>query len=161
MQPRLEYEKYGIDMLKGLRIIEKAVSEANLDRRMLHLVKMRASQINGCGWCLDMHSKEAILDGESVQRIALLSAWWECPQFSDAEKAALAWTERVTLIGEAREDDHIYEELLKHFSQDQIVSLTWAIIAINSWNRLNVSFKTVPGTYEPKKREAAKSTQTA
>jgi alkylhydroperoxidase family enzyme len=102
-----------------------------------------------------MHSKDAILDGETVQRIALLSAWWECPQYSEKEKAALAWTERVTMISDARDDDPVYEDLQKFFTEGEIVALTWAIIAINSWNRLNVAFRTVPGTYDPGKRKAS------
>ena len=148
----MNYNKYGKEMLSSLRRLEKSISASGLDSRLLHLVKMRASQLNGCGWCLDMHSKDALLDGESMQRIVLLSAWWESPQFTDKEKAALAWTERVTLISENREDREIYENLKKYFPAQQIVSLTWAILAINSWNRLNVAFKTVPGTYKPKRR---------
>jgi AhpD family alkylhydroperoxidase len=152
MEQRVNYNKYGKEMLSSLRRLEKSISASGLDSRLLHLVKMRASQLNGCGWCLDMHSKDALLDGESMQRIVLLSAWWESPQFTDKEKAALAWTERVTLISENREDREIYENLKKYFPAQQIVSLTWAILAINSWNRLNVAFKTVPGTYKPKRR---------
>ena len=148
----MNYNKYGKEMLSSLRRLEKSISASGLDSRLLHLVKMRASQLNGCVWCLDMHSKDALLDGESMQRIVLLSAWWESPQFTDKEKAALAWTERVTLISENREDREIYENLKKYFPAQQIVSLTWAILAINSWNRLNVAFKTVPGTYKPKRR---------
>lgn len=153
MGPRLDYQKYAPEMLRALGTIEKAVSESGIDHRLLHLIKMRASQLNGCGWCLDMHSKDAILDGETVQRIALLSAWWDCPQYTEKEKAALAWTERMTLISATREDDDLFGNLKKFFSEEQIVILTWAIIAINSWNRLNVSFKTIPGTYEPKRKK--------
>lgn len=155
MAQRIDYSRYAPAMLSSLHAMEKAISESEIDRKLLHLVKMRASQINGCGWCLDMHSKDAILDGETVQRIALLSAWWECPQYSDKEKAALAWTERVTMISDARDDDPVYEDLQKFFTEGEIVALTWAIIAINSWNRLNVAFRTVPGTYDPGKRKAS------
>jgi AhpD family alkylhydroperoxidase len=151
VESRLDYSRFAPKILRSLNSIEKAISESGIDRKLLHLIKMRASQINGCGWCLDMHSKDALLEGESVQRIVLLSAWWECPQYTEEEKAALAWTERVTLIAEKRGDDEIYENLLKHFTEEQIVVLTWAIIAINAWNRLNVSFKTIPGTYEPRR----------
>lgn len=101
-----------------------------------------------------MHSKDALLDGETVQRIALLSAWWDCPQYTDEEKAALEWTERVTFISKIRDDDKLYENLKKFFTEEQIVILTWAIITINSWNRLNISFKTVPGTYEPNRKKS-------
>ena len=155
MAQRIDYSRYAPAMLGSLHAMEKAISESEIDRKLLHLVKMRASQINGCGWCLDMHSKDAILDGETVQRMALLSAWWECPQYSDKEKAALAWTERVTMISDARDDDPVYEDLQKFFTEGEIVALTWAIIAINSWNRLNVAFRTVPGTYDPGKRKAS------
>jgi AhpD family alkylhydroperoxidase len=151
VESRLDYSRFAPKILRSLNSIEKAISESGIDRKLLHLIKMRASQINGCGWCLDMHSKDALLEGESVQRIVLLSAWWECPQYTEEEKAALAWTERVTLIAEKRGDDEIYENLLKHFTEEQIVVLTWAVIAINAWNRLNVSFKTIPGTYEPRR----------
>ncbi|MCL5789721.1 MAG: carboxymuconolactone decarboxylase family protein [Candidatus Thermoplasmatota archaeon] len=153
MEPRLNYSKYGKEMLSSLTSLEKSISSSGLNPVLLNLVKMRASQLNGCGWCLDMHSKEALLEGESLQRIVLLSAWWESPQFTNKEKAALAWTERVTLISDSREDNDIFENLKKHFSTQQIVALTWAILAINSWNRLNVAFKAIPGTYEPKQRK--------
>lgn len=103
-----------------------------------------------------MHSKDAILDGETVQRIALLSAWWDCPQYTEREKAALAWTEAVTLVSESSEDNAAYDALLKHFSPEQVVILTWSIIAINCWNRLNVAFKTVPGSYDPGKQNDEK-----
>ena len=154
MEPRIDYTRYSPEMLRALRSLEKGISRSGLNSRLLHLVKMRASQLNGCGWCLDMHSKDSILEAETVQRLVLLDAWWECPQYTDKEKAALAWTERVTNISEWRDDDAIYANLRKHFSQEQIVNLTWAIVAINSWNRLNVALKTVPGTYEPPQRKS-------
>ena len=156
MEPRLEYGKFAPEMLRSLRLLEREISASGFDHRLLHLVKIRASQLNGCGWCLDMHSKDALLDGETVQRIALLSAWWECPQYTGKERAALAWTEAVTLVSESRDNDAYYDDLLKHFSPEQIVILTWAIIAINSWNRLDVAFKTVPGSYDPGKQNIKK-----
>ncbi len=155
MEPRLNYGSFSPEILRSLHTMEKAISKSGMDNRLLHLIKMRASQLNGCGWCLDMHSKDALLDGETVQRIALLSAWWECPQYTEKEKAALAWTERITLISNTRDDSDIYKNLQKFFSDEEIVVLTWAIIAINSWNRLNVSFKTIPGTYEAKKKSTS------
>jgi AhpD family alkylhydroperoxidase len=121
MGPRLDYQKYAPEMLRALGTIEKAVSESGIVHRLLPLINMVVSQQNGCGWCLDMHSKDAILGGETVQRIALFSAWWYCPQYTEKEKAALAWTERVTLISATREDDELYGNL-KKFSQKNRLS---------------------------------------
>ena len=116
---------------------------------MLELVKLRASQINGCATCLDMHFKDARARGESEQRIYLLDAWRESPFFSERERAALAWTEAVTLVAESRVPDAVYEEVRRQFSDDELLALTMAVITINAWNRLNVALRTVAGTYQP------------
>jgi AhpD family alkylhydroperoxidase len=110
---------------------------------------MRASQINGCAYCLDMHWKDAIKLGETEQRLYSLPAWKECPYYTDAERAALAYTEAVTKIPDTDVSDEVYNELSKHFNKAQIADITMAIIAINSWNRLNVAFRTIPGDYKP------------
>jgi AhpD family alkylhydroperoxidase len=114
-------------------------------------MKIRASQINGCAFCLDMHSKDARVAGETEQRLYALSAWRETPFFSERERAALAWTETVTRISENHVSDEAYESVRQHFSEKELVDLTLAIVAINGWNRLAISFRTVPGSYQPSK----------
>jgi AhpD family alkylhydroperoxidase len=115
-------------------------------------VKMRASQINGCAFCLDMHSKDARAAGETEQRLYALDAWRETPFFTDRERAALAWTEAVTRVSETHVPDEIYETVRQHFTEKELVDLTLAIVAINGWNRLAISFRSVPGSYQPSKR---------
>jgi AhpD family alkylhydroperoxidase len=123
------------------------VRSSGLEASLLELVKTRASQINGCAWCLDMHTKDARARGETEQRLYLLSAWRECTCYSDRERAALAWTEAVTQIAVAGVPDALYEEVRRHFDEKAIVDLTLAIIAINGWNRMNVAFRTEVGGY--------------
>ena len=112
-------------------------------------MKLRASQINGCANCLDMHTKDARARGESEQRLYLLDAWRESPFYSERERAALAWTEAVTLVAESRVPDAVYEEARRQFSDDELLALTMAVATINAWNRLNVALRTVPGRYQP------------
>ncbi len=128
------------------------MNSTGLETSLLHLVKTRASQINGCAWCLDMHTKDARADGETEQRLYALSAWRETPFYTSRERAALAWTESVTLVSQTDVPDQVYEEARKQFSEKELVDLTMAVIAINGWNRLNVAFRTVPGTYQPSKQ---------
>ena len=116
----------------------------------MELVRMRASQINGCAYCLDMHSKDARAEGETEQRLYTLSAWRETPFFTDRERAALDWTEALTLITEGHAADEVYETVKQQFSDEELVNLTVAIIAINGWNRLAIGFRNVPGEYQPK-----------
>lgn len=122
---------------------------SRLETSLLHLVRMRASQINGCAYCLDMHSKDARAEGETEQRLYCLPAWRETPFYTDRERAALAWTEAVTKITEGHVPDEIFEEARKHFSQDELAHLTLAIVAINGWNRFSIAFRAVPGAYRP------------
>jgi AhpD family alkylhydroperoxidase len=124
-------------------------AHCGLEPALLDLVKMRASQINGCAYCLDMHTKDARARGESEQRLYLLAAWRESPFYSERERAALAWTEAVTLVAESRVPDAIYEEVRRQFNDDELLALTMAVVAINAWNRLNVALRTVPGRYQP------------
>ena len=124
-------------------------AHAGLEHSLRDLVKLRASQINGCASCLDMHSKEARARGESEQRLSLLDAWRESPFYSERERAALAWTEAVTLVAESRVPEAVYEEVRQHFSDDELLALTMAVVTINAFNRLNVALRTVPGTYQP------------
>ena len=130
--------------------LQKYVNAAPLDHKMMELVKMRASQINGCAYCLDMHSKDARAAGETEARLHVLAAWHEAPFYTDRERAALAWTEAVTLVADTHVPDEAYEEARKHFSEKELVDLTLAIVTINGWNRLCVAFRVPPGTYKPK-----------
>ena len=127
--------------------LEKYVSSSGLEQGLLNLVKIRASQINGCAWCLDMHTKEARAAGETEQRIYCLPAWRETPFYTSRERAALSWTEAVTLVASKGVTDEVYQEARKQFSEKELVDLTLAVVAINGWNRFNVAFRTVPGDY--------------
>jgi AhpD family alkylhydroperoxidase len=130
--------------------LEMYVRKCGLEMPLLELIKTRASQLNGCAYCIDMHTKDARAHGETEQRLYALSAWRETPFFTDRERAALGWTEAVTLVGESHVPDDVFEETRRHFSDEELVNLTMAIVTINGWNRLSVAFRTVPGTYEPK-----------
>ena len=125
------------------------LDQSGLEESLLELVRTRASQINGCAYCLDMHIKDARARGESEQRLYLLDAWRECPIYSERERAALLWTEAVTLIADDRVPDAVYEEVRKSFSDNELLALTMAVIAINAWNRLNIALRTGPGAYQP------------
>jgi AhpD family alkylhydroperoxidase len=122
---------------------------------LLELVKMRASQINGCAYCLDMHSKDARAKGESEQRLYALNAWRETPFYSERERAALGWAEALTLVTQGHVPDEVFEEARKHFSEEELMNLSVAIVAINGWNRLAIAFRAVPGAYQPAARGGA------
>ncbi len=155
MKPRLEYRKVAPGVVGAILGLGKYVRSSGLDPSLVNLVDIRASQINGCAWCLDMHTKDARAAGESEQRVYALSAWRETPFYTVRERAALAWTEAVTLVSEGNVPDEVYEEARKNFTEKELVDLTMAVIAINCWNRLNVAFKTVPGDYQPKQHIAS------
>lgn len=125
------------------------VRRCGLEHTLLELVKLRASQINGCAHCIDMHTKELRADGESEQRLYLLNAWRESPFYSDRERAALAWTEVLTLLTDGHVPDGVYDIARTQFSEEELVNLTMAVVAINGANRLNIAFRTVPGSYRP------------
>ena len=125
------------------------LTQAGLEESLLGLVQMRASQINGCANCLDMHVKDARARGESEQRLYLLAAWRECPFYSERERAALRWTEAVTLVADGQVPDAVYEEVRTSFSDDELLALTMAVITINAWNRLSIGLRVVPGWYQP------------
>src|SRR5262249_8447501 len=127
--------------------LERQIRHAGFDSKLLDLVRMRASQINGCAYCLDMHSKDARASGETEQRLYGLDAWRETPYYSARERAALEWTEAVTLVAESHVPDDVFERARAQFSEDELVHLTLAIVAINGWNRLNIAARTVPGDY--------------
>ncbi len=146
---RLNYAEVGPDALKAMLGLEKYVIGSGLERPLYELIKIRASQINGCAYCIDMHTKDARKAGETEQRIYALNAWRETPFYTERERAALAWTEELTLISENDVSDDLYERVGEHFTEQERVALTMAIIAINGWNRLAISFRTVPGSYVP------------
>lgn len=147
MKVRLDPHKAAPEAMKALLALQTHVNASKLEQDLLELVKYRASQINGCAWCMDMHAKDARAGGESEQRIYLLSAWRECPFYSERERTALAWTEAVTLLADGSISDQVFAEASAEFSEAELVELTMAIIAINGWNRINVAFRAVPGTY--------------
>lgn len=149
MKERLNYAEIAPGALKGMYELEKYVRESELERPLYELVKIRASQINGCAYCIDMHTKDARKAGETEQRIYALSAWRETPFYTERERAALAWTEALTLLSENDVPDALYEATREYFSEEEMVALTMAVVAINGWNRLAVSFRKVPGSYNP------------
>jgi len=149
MKERLNYAKVSPDALKAMRELEKYVAASGLERSLYELVKTRASQINGCAYCIDMHTKDARKAGETEQRLYALSAWRETPFFTDRERAALEWTEALTLISKNDAPDSLYDSVRKYFDEKEMVALSMAIVAINGWNRLAICFRSVPGSYNP------------
>lgn len=152
MQPRIEYTKVAPGVMKAMRGLENYLAECGLEPSLLDLVRTRTSQINGCAYCIDMHTKDARARGESEQRLYALDAWREAPYYTERERAALTWTEAVTLITTGHVPDAVYEEVRQHLSEEELVNLTLAVVAINGWNRFAISFRTVPGTYQPAHR---------
>ena len=150
MNPRLDFTKYINSGLGKAMLNLSAETAAKLDRSLFGLVEIRASQINGCAYCLDMHTKDARAAGETEQRIYALSAWRETPFFTDRERAALEWTEAVTRLADRQVSDELHRRVSAHFTDDELVALTFGVVVINCWNRLAVSFGAVPGSYQPK-----------
>lgn len=148
MKTRMDYKTISPAGIKALWGLENYVHHCDLESSLLELVKTRASQINGCAFCLDMHTKDARAQGETEQRLYTLSAWHETPFFSERERAALAWTEAVTRVADSHVPDEVFESVRKHFSEKELVDLTLAIVAINGWNRLAISFRAEAGTYQ-------------
>jgi AhpD family alkylhydroperoxidase len=148
MEPRLNFAQLAPEAQHAMFALGKYLTKCGLESKLLELVKTRASQINGCAYCLDMHTIDARAAGETEQRLYTLSAWRDTPFFTDRERAALAWTEAVTLVSEGGVSDAIYEEARKQFSDKELVDLTWAVAAINAWNRISISFHAVPGQYK-------------
>lgn len=150
MKERLNYQKVAPEALKPMIELEKYVATSGLERSLYELVKTRASQINGCAYCLDMHTKDARKAGETEQRLYVLSAWRETSFYTPRKRAALAWTEAVTQISHEGVSEELFKVTSQHFEEKELVALTMAIVAINGWNRLAISFGTIPGSYEPK-----------
>ncbi|WP_043366626.1 carboxymuconolactone decarboxylase family protein [Belnapia sp. F-4-1] len=144
MTPRLNYFAAAPKLLQAMMALEKAVISSGLEHGLIELVKTRASQINGCAFCIDMHTRDALKAGESPTRLFLLDAWREAPHYTDRERAALAWTEALTLVAETHAPDEAYEGLRFHFSDEEIVQLSVLIGTINAWNRLAIGFRSVP-----------------
>jgi AhpD family alkylhydroperoxidase len=147
MKARIDLMRINPGVIQSMLGLERQIRKAGFDHTLLDLVRMRASQINGCAYCLDMHSKDARAKGETEQRLYGLDAWRETPYYSERERAALEWTEAITLVAETHAPDDVYERAREQFSEDELVHLTLAIVAINGWNRLNVAARTVPGGY--------------
>lgn len=149
IKKRLNYAEVAPKALRGMLELEKFVHSSDMEKSLFELVKMRVSQINRCAYCLDMHSKDARKGGETEQRLYTLPAWRETPFFSERERAALEWAEELTLISQSEVSDELYEKMLEHFTDEELVTLTMAIVAINGWNRLGISFRAEAGTYQP------------
>ena len=150
MQPRIEHTEVAPAGMSAMLGLENYVRQRGLDPALLELVKLRASQINRCAYCVDMYIKDLRSRGEPEQRLYAVVVWRETPFFSALERAALAWTEAVTKVSQDHASDEVYQSTLQYFSEKELRDLTLAIIAINGWNRLAISFLTVAGTYQPK-----------
>jgi AhpD family alkylhydroperoxidase len=150
MQPRIDFTKQLSSGLGRAMFALSTETESRIERTLFELVKIRASQINECAYCIDMHTKDARLAGETEQRIYALSAWRETPFFNERERAALEYTEAVTRIGESHVPDDLFERVTAQFTEDEIVALTFAVVVINSWNRFAISFRAPVGTYQPR-----------
>jgi len=151
MKPRMNYFQTAPETVNALLALEKQVTSSGLEQSLIELVKIRASQINGCAYCIHMHTQDARKHGETEQRLYLLNAWREAPVYTERERAALAWTEAVTLISETHAPDDVYEQVRAQFSEAETVNLTMLVATINAWNRLAISFRSVP----PVKAKAA------
>jgi AhpD family alkylhydroperoxidase len=149
MTPRIDLTKYMSSGLARSMFALSSETAARVEPRLFELIKIRASQLNGCAYCIDMHTKDARNAGETEQRIYALSAWRETPFFTDRERAALEWTEAVTRVGESHVPDELFERVSRQFDEAELVALTFGVIVINSWNRLSISFRPPVGSYQP------------
>jgi AhpD family alkylhydroperoxidase len=152
--PRIDYRQFSQPALQAMLALEQYLTGCGFDHKFMHLLKLRASQINGCAYCIDMHSIDARAAGETEQRLYALDAWRETPFFDDRERAALAWIEAVTLVSQSHVPDAVYDEARKHFSEKEIVDLTYLASTINAWNRIAVSMRAVPGRYKARAHTA-------
>ncbi|HEU4414747.1 MAG TPA: carboxymuconolactone decarboxylase family protein [Candidatus Angelobacter sp.] len=149
MESRINYVKAAPGVFKAMLDVGHYLLECGLEEPLLNLVNLRASQINGCAYCLDMHWKDLRAEGENEQRLYSLDAWRESPYYTDRERAALEWTEAVTLVTDGHVPDEVYERARQQFDEKQLADLTLAVVSINGWNRLNIASRTVPGSYQP------------
>jgi len=148
MEPRINFYTAAPGATKAMRDLEHYINQSGLEPSLRELIKTRASQINGCAYCIDMHTKDARAAGESEQRLYALNAWRETPFYTERERAALEWTETITLIGDGHAPDEVFFRVRQYFGEEELVNLTLAIIAINGWNRLAIAFRSVPGSYK-------------
>ncbi len=153
--PRLSYRNVAGEALRAMGALERYLQACSLDKKLLDLVRLRVSQINGCAHCIDMHWKDLRAVGESEQRLSGLDAWRESPYYDERERAALTWAEAVTLIAETHANDAIFEAVRAQFNEQELIDLTWAIAAINTWNRLAISMCAEAGKYRPPPRPPA------
>jgi AhpD family alkylhydroperoxidase len=154
MKTRLNYGQIAPGVYDAMDPLDQYVQSCGLERTLIFLIQLRVSQINGCGYCLDMHWKDLRASGENEQRLYSLDAWRECPYYSQRERAALAWAEAVTRVTEGHVPDGVYNEARGHFGEKELADLTLAVAAINAWNRLSIAARLSPGTYEPAKAGA-------
>jgi AhpD family alkylhydroperoxidase len=140
----MNFQQAAPDTVKALIALETQIQSSGLEQSLIELVKTRASQINGCAYCINMHTQDARKHGETEQRLYLLNAWREAPAYTDRERAALAWTEAVTLISDTHAPDDLYNEVRAHFSDAETANLTMLIATINAWNRLAIAFRAIP-----------------
>jgi len=157
MEPRIEYAKVAPGAVQAMQALEGYIRQSGLEPDIFELVRVRASQINGCAFCIDMHTKEARAAGESEQRLYALDVWRETPFFSEREQAALEWTEAVTRVSERHVPDEVYERAREQFTEKELVELTMAVVATNGWNRLAISTRAVPGSYQPRREHSGVS----
>jgi len=162
MERRIDYTRVTPGVMHAMLGLENYLAGCGLEPELMDLVKLRASQMNGCAYCIDMHWKDLRGEGENEQRLYGLDAWAESPYYTDRERAALAWTEAVTRLADGHVPDQVFEEARRHFHEAELANLTLCIVAINGWNRLNVAFRAPAGTYQraqrPKPRAAARPT---
>jgi AhpD family alkylhydroperoxidase len=157
MEPRINYQKVAPGVYEAMFGLGNYLRKSGLEESLVNLICLRASQINGCAYCLDMHWKDLRAAGENEQRLYGLDAWEESPYYSERERAALAWTEAVTDLREGHVSDEVYEQVRKVFTEKELADLTFAIVMINGWNRLNIAARTVPGSYQPAKARQVKT----
>ena len=149
MSARIDYRKVSPEAMSAMAGLERFIRASSLEPALVELVRLRASYINGCAYCVDVHTKDARVAGETEQRLYAIPVWRETPFFTPQERAALAWTESVTEVARTGVPDDVYEQARAEFSESELLAVTMAIVAINGWTRLAVSFRTVPGTYQP------------
>ena len=155
METRIKSSEKTAGAMKAMFAVAGYVAKSSIETNLQHLIEFRVSQINGCAYCLDMHSKDLRAAGESEQRLYMISAWRESPVYTDRERAALAWAEAVTVLDDGHVPEEVYQEAREHFSEQELIDLTMCVVSINSWNRLNIAFRTEAGTYQPGQFAAA------
>jgi AhpD family alkylhydroperoxidase len=153
MKPRLNYGKVAPGVYDAMDALDQYLGNCGLEESLVQLIRLRASQINGCAYCIDMHWKDLVALGEKEQRLYSLDAWRECPYYTERERAALAWTDSVTRIADDHAPDALYQEVRQHFSEKELSDVTLTIATINAWNRLSIAARLVPGAYQPAKAQ--------